>query len=70
MEQEMKLTNVHEALAKAGSEPQSEAMKTHGFRAPNQLVIEAGEICERHGTTVGAFIRECLRGLVDDYQQP
>lgn len=67
--EDLKLTNVHEALARSATQgPIKESMQNRTFREHDAVIEEVRIICDRHGTTMGAFIRECLRGLIKDYK--
>lgn len=65
------LTTVHHALARAAAEPRrskGEApMGTHTFRIPDELKYKVTAHCERHGGTLDGFLRQCCKGLIEDY---
>lgn len=68
---EHKLTTVHEALSLAATEPQGpeqEAMATGSYRINKDRKAEAEAICQRHGTTLSAYLRSCAEVLVSDYK--
>lgn len=64
----LKVTNVHEAMAKAASQPTPEVLENYSFRIKKSLAKQTNELCKRHGTTMSEFIRQCCEGLVDDYK--
>lgn len=65
------LTNVHEALQEAATDvSKPKPMITGTFRIEQDSKALAEQICERHGTTLSAFLRKCCHGLVRDYQAP
>lgn len=70
MTTEGKLTNVHEALAKAATEPSTptKQLEQYSFRLHEEVGTKCREICARHNTTISEFLRQCCQGLVDDYQ--
>ena len=63
------LTTVHEALDNAvfaavgPGEPVA-------FRLDPELKRRAMQICEMSGTSLSEFLRQCVQGLVSDYQDP
>jgi hypothetical protein len=66
------LTSVHEALNNAAfasvSRPgQGEPIS---FRISTPLKNAATELCDRHGTNLSEFLRQCVIGLVSDYTDP
>ncbi len=65
---EQKLTTVHEALAEAAAEINTDAepMKTYTFRAHLPKIKEAEEICRRQGTTLPEYLRKCVELLPRD----
>lgn len=65
------LTNVHQALQAASLATKEENAPSKNFstRLPIEAKEVAQEICERHGTTLGEFLRQCVLGLVRDYRE-
>lgn len=62
------LTNVHEALAAAAQSHEDNEQMIHvSLRIPEKVKEELTKLCERHGTTVSAFLRKCCEALVSDY---
>lgn len=62
------LTSVHEALNRAQlSEKDKVALVNGTFKIHPIKKEMAEQICEKHGTTLSAFLRECVEGLVKDY---
>lgn len=70
MEEQKPLTSVHEALHKAALASKPLPGKPVSFRLEDELKNVAMEICERHGTTLSEFLRQCAIGLVHDYSDP
>lgn len=67
MEQD-KLTSVHEALQNAVFETSTKVeMVNCTFKLPPHVKDLAEQICERNGTNMSVFLRECVKGLVKDY---
>lgn len=64
-----KLTNVHDAMIRAvdASKPKEEAMTPYPFKAHRSRLNQGKAICERNGTTLPEFFRQCLDGLIHDY---
>lgn len=63
-------TTVQEALNEASQASKAtESMKNFSVRLPGALKESCQVICERHGTDLGSYLRECARGLVRDYGQ-
>jgi hypothetical protein len=64
-------TSVHDALSRAQQSHRDRiCLKNANFKAdPLKKEIAEG-ICAGHGTTLSAFLRECLDGLVRDYVGP
>lgn len=61
-----KLTNIHEALQRAQiSEKVALVNGTYKIHPTKKEIAE--QICAKHGTTLSAFVRECVEGLVSDY---
>lgn len=68
--EEPPMTTVHQALAEASAASQAQvSMKNFSVRLPEALKEACQVICERHGTDLGSYLRECARGLVRDYGQ-
>lgn len=64
----IELTNVHDALNKAvDSERDRVAFVNANFKLHPIKKEVAEQICNKHGTTLSAFLRECVDGLVKDY---
>lgn len=42
-------------------------MKNFSVRLPRVDKESAQAICERHGTDLGTYLRECVSGLLRDY---
>lgn len=62
------LTTVHHALSEAQHEARGpKAMPTYTFRMDAQERLDAEDICERHGTSLSAYLRSCVRLLPKDY---
>jgi hypothetical protein len=62
------LTNVHEALAAAATEAKEQAADAIiGSKVTPHVKAKLEAICERHGTTVSAYLRQCAVALVADY---
>jgi hypothetical protein len=66
----LKITNVHEALATASSEPTTPSypMDNYSFRMKSEIADKVTEICARHGTSMSEFVRQCCEGLIKDYE--
>ena len=65
------LTNVHEALATAATEAAEQtADVVIGSKVTASVKAKLETICERHGTTVSAYLRQCAVALVNDYGGP
>jgi hypothetical protein len=64
------LSTVHDALAHAATEqPTSEGpMGTYTFRCEREQRTRVESLCERHGTTLPAYLRKCMEMLESDYQ--
>ncbi len=71
MAQTMPVTSVHDALQRAVlSESNRVAMVNVNFKVdPGRKSIAEG-ICEKNGTTLSAYFRECIDGLILDYAGP
>jgi hypothetical protein len=68
MEDANKLTSVHDALQNAVLESGTKTeMINCTFKVPPHVKDLAEKICDRHGTTMSVFLRECVKGLVRDY---
>lgn len=69
--QNNEVTNVHEALSRAvESEKNRVALINANFKInPIKKEIADG-ICETNGTTLSAFLRECVEGLIKDFVGP
>lgn len=64
----IELTNVHDALNKAvESERDRVTFVNANFKIHPIKKEVAEQICNKHGTTLSAFLRECVDGLVKDY---
>lgn len=69
----LRLTNIHECLADAASEPhvkslEEKPLKAFSFRIREESFAAASEICDRHGTTISEFLRQCCEAIVRDYK--
>lgn len=68
------ITDIHQALQAASIETQKpdgpEPMRTGTYRIEAATKLQAEAICQRHGTSLSAFLRACCHGLVRDYQEP
>lgn len=64
------LTSVHEALNNASFASHHGPGEVTALRLRPDLKREAQSICERHGTTLSEFLRQCAVGLVSDYSDP
>lgn len=66
----MKLTDVHQALSTAATESLAESQPLYpfSFRISKETAEKVQELCARHGTTLSEFVRQCCEGLVKDYQ--
>lgn len=63
------LTTVHDAInAAATSASSSERMVPVSVRIPEETKAACQEICERNGTTLSEFLRQCCAGLERDYR--
>lgn len=62
------LTTLHHAVSEAQQEVRGEAMPTYTFRCADHDLAAADEILKRHGTSVPAFLRACLKMLPEDYK--
>lgn len=68
-QQEETFLNVHNILQEAVLTTRNENAKTgFTFRIDGQILTDAHDICERHGTALSTFLRECCRALVNDYK--
>lgn len=62
------LTNVHQALQNASlASREAQPMKNFSVRLPESEKLIAQEICQRHGTDLGVYLRECVSALLRDY---
>lgn len=61
------LATVHDAMIIASDKPN---LRPFTVKADNEDLSEAMKICERNGTTLGAFLRKCVECLIDDYVPP
>lgn len=65
------LTNVHQALNAASlASANEQTMKNFSVRLPPNVKEKAQAICERHGTDLSTFLRECCVGLLKDFGHP
>lgn len=65
------LTNVHDALHRAVlSERDRVNLVPATFKINPLKKTIAEQICEKSGTTLSSFLRECCEGLVLDYAGP
>lgn len=66
------LTNVHEAMQNAQMKEKKKADPTSvcAVRVDEKLKKRAILICDSHGVTLGEFLSECIKGLVEDYINP
>lgn len=61
-------TDVHECLqSAAASQPSKKAMLNFSTRMPEETRDAAKFICERNGTDLSSYLRECTYALVRDY---
>lgn len=66
---EDQLLTVHHALVEAQQELESATpMGTYTFRITKEDRDAAEEVCERHGTSLAAFLRTCARVLPREYK--
>jgi hypothetical protein len=72
MEEQKPLTSVHEALNNATWASMSRPGEGEpiSFRLSPDLKRAASGICQKHNTTVSEFLRQCVIGLVSDYNDP
>lgn len=63
----MELTSVHQAMQAAQLENERPNLKSFSFRIEKNEVDVAMGICDRHGVSLGAFLRHCIKGLLNDY---
>lgn len=62
------LTNVHQALSNAVlKEKDRVALINANFKIHPLQKEMAEQICAQHGTTLSAFLRECISGLILDF---
>lgn len=62
------LTNVHDAMNRAQvSERDRVALVNANFKIHPIKKEVAEQICAKNGTTLSAFLRECVEGLISDY---
>lgn len=65
------LTNVHDALRRAViADSKKVALTNANFKMHPLRKEVAEEICQKNGTTLSAFLRECTDGLIMDYAGP
>lgn len=64
------LTSVHEALNHAVFVSKTSSGPVTSFRVDEALKEAASAICERNGTNLSDFLRQCMVGLVNDYSDP
>lgn len=65
------LSNVHECLALAAADDAESApdeIKRVAVRVRVTLADAASIVCQRHGTTISSFLRQCMAALVRDYE--
>lgn len=64
----IKLTTVHDALQSAAfKKNQNNQMISASCKIDQKTKDLADGICEKHATTLSAFLRECCESLVLDY---
>lgn len=63
------LTSVHDALNRAVFEDRHQGEPT-SFRVDSEIKARAHHLCEAHGTRLSSFLRQCVIGLVRDYETP
>lgn len=65
----LKMTSIHECLGDAGLNLDIKyPMEEVHARVDPKILEAARSLCFNHGTTISAFLRECLTSLVNDYQ--
>lgn len=64
------LATVHDALNNAVHAPKAKPGQPTSFRMEDELKDQTMDLCERHGTNLSEFIRQCCIALVRDYQVP
>jgi hypothetical protein len=70
-EENMSDTTVHRALAAASQASRTtDKMNNFSVRLPENTKLAAQEICSRHCTDLGTYLRECAKALVADYGIP
>ena len=70
MENEM--LNLHQVMVDAAIENQGDdgtQLPVKSLRCDDQIWEAANELCKRHGTTVGGFVRQTLKQLIAEYEQ-
>lgn len=68
LEKVPQLTNVHEAMQNAVTKDRDKVILINANFKVHPIKKEIAEqICEKHGTSLSAFLRECVEGLVKDY---
>ena len=70
MENEM--LNLHQVMIDAAIENQLEdgaQLPVKSLRCTDEDWEKASELCKRHGTTVGGFVRQTLKQLIAEYEQ-
>jgi hypothetical protein len=70
MEEPRPLTSVHEALTNAVHASRPLPGKPTSFRLEDDVKGQAMSICERHGTNLSEYLRQCCVALVSDYTDP
>lgn len=64
-------TNIHDALQRATlSERDRVALINANFKLHPAKKEVAEQICAKNGTTLSAFLRECVDGLIVDFAGP
>lgn len=64
-----KLLNVHEVLSDAvQATKEQQPMITYSMKIDEELRDAAADICERNGTSLSEFLRQCALTLVSEYK--
>lgn len=63
------MRTVHDAIQSAQDEQfqPAQPMEPCTFKVRPETREMAEQICERHGVSMSAFVRNCVEGLVRDY---
>ena len=70
MESQLPLLSVHDALNNAVMASKPLPGKPTSFRLEDDVKNAAMAICDRHGTNLSEYLRQCCIALISDYSTP